>query len=162
MKKLYIQQKVFKITDHYPILDEDQKRVYQVDQDFKLIGHTVHVSDDRGQEVFLVEKELLTLLPKFKVSFADGKAVFLKSKFTLFKKEINVEGEGLSLSMKGDFFDFNFSLYDQDTLIGSIQKVFLSWGDTYELTIVDESQQDLIVAMMIAVDCIKDAEQRRR
>lgn len=30
MYKLYIKQKVFKITDHYPIIDENENEVYYV------------------------------------------------------------------------------------------------------------------------------------
>ncbi len=45
MKSLYIQQKFFKILDHYPpITDENGQTIYQVDQEFNPIGHTVHVS----------------------------------------------------------------------------------------------------------------------
>lgn len=38
MYQLYIKQKVFKITDHYQIIDNNGIPRYQVDQDFKLKG----------------------------------------------------------------------------------------------------------------------------
>ena len=160
MKKLYLTQKVFKITDHYPIFNEQQETVYQVDQDFKLFGNTVRVQNASGEELFVVDKEVLTFLPRFAVRFADGRVIYLKSRFTFFHKEIDVDPDGLGLFLQGDFFDFNFELLQNDTVLGTIRKEFLAWGDTYELTIHDESQQDLIVAMMIAVDCIKDDQQR--
>lgn len=64
MKKLYIKQKVFKLTDHYPVLNENQEKVYQVDQDFKLIGNRVHVSDSQGNEIFVIDKKIFSLLPQ--------------------------------------------------------------------------------------------------
>lgn len=161
MKKLYVKQKVFKITDHYPIMDEFQNPVYQVDQDFKLIGNTVHVCDTTGREVFVVNKVVLTLLPKFVVSFDNGKEIELKSKFTIFKKVINVFPEELGITLQGNFIDHNFSILQDGEEIAVINKVFLAWGDTYELSIFDESKQDLVVALMIAVDCIKDDQQKR-
>jgi len=159
MKNLYITQKVFKITDHYPITDENQETVYQVDQDFKLIGNTVHVCDASGREIFVVNKEVFTILPKYVVSFSNGEEMTLKSKFSLFKKAIDVDAGGHNLVLEGDFLDHDFRLLDNGKLLGSIQKAYLTWGDTYQLTVHDESMQDLIVAIMIAVDCIKDSEQ---
>lgn len=161
MKKLYITQKVFKITDHYPILNANQETVYQVDQDFKLIGNTVHVKDDNDRALFTVNKEVFTILPKYDVAFTDGRSITLKSRFTLFKKAIDVHMDGHNLLLEGDFFDYNFRLLDNGHIVGSIEKAFLAWGDTYEITVHDESKEEMLVAIMIAVDCIKDSEQNR-
>jgi uncharacterized protein YxjI len=162
MKRLYIKQKVFKITDHYPVLDENQNVVYQVDQDFKLIGNTVHVSDKHGSKIFVVDKEIFTLLPKYVVNFANGQSIYLVSRLRFLVKQIDVLPEETGIVLEGDIFDHNFSIYKHGSLIAMIQKQFLAWGDTYELIIHDEKQQDLILSLMIAVDCIKDAQARRR
>lgn len=37
MKNYYFKENLFKITDHYPILDDDGREVYYVDQDFTFI-----------------------------------------------------------------------------------------------------------------------------
>ncbi len=104
MKKLFIQQKVFKITDQYSVMDENQNPVYYVDQDFKLIGNTVHVKEFEWQGNFVVDKEILTFLPRYVVRFSDGCQVALKSRFTFLKKQIDVEANGLKLELEGDFF----------------------------------------------------------
>ena len=161
MRRLFIKQKVFKITDHYQVMDENQNTVYQVDQDFKLIGNTVHVNDVSGREIFVIDKEILTFLPRYVVHFADGKKVVLKSRFTLFKKQIDVESEGLHLELEGNFFDFHFSVFENGREIGSITREFLTWGDTYVLNILDESKEAYVLALMIAVDCIKDSEEKK-
>ncbi len=158
MKKLFIQQKVFKITDQYSVMDENQNPVYYVDQDFKLIGNTVHVKDLSGREIFVVDKEILAFLPRYVVRFSDGRQVALKSRFTFFKKQIDVEANGLKIELEGDFFDFQFSIYESGKKIGSITREFLTWGDTYVLNIIDETREVFVLALMIAVDCIKDSE----
>ncbi len=160
MRKLYIRQKVFKITDHYSVTDENQNPIYYVDQDFKLIGNKVHVKDAAGREIFVIDKEILTFLPRYVVSFSDGRQVSLKSRFTFFKKQIDVESEGLHLELDGNFFDFHFSIYEGGREIGSITREFLTWGDTYVLNIFDESKEVFVLALMIAVDCIKDSEEK--
>lgn len=159
MRKLYIKQKVFKITDSYPVMDENQNPVYYVDQDFKLIGNTVHVKDVSGREIFVVDKEILTFLPRYLVKFSDGRQVALKSRFSFLKKQIDVESKNYQLELKGDFFDFQFSIYDGGREIGSISREFFTWGDTYVLNVIDASKEEIILALMIAVDCIKDSEQ---
>ncbi len=156
MGNLYIKQKVFKITDHYPVLDEDQRVVYQVDQDFKFIGNTVRVSDAQGREVFVIDKEVFTFLPKYTVQFHDGKQVFVKSRVEFFKKKIDIDYLGHELFLEGDWLDFQFSIRNGSKEIGRITREFLTWGDTYQLNVLDKDYQDLIVALTIAVDCIKD------
>jgi len=160
MRELYIKQKVFKITDHYPVMDQNGDLVYQVDQDFKLIGNKVRVSNAEGVEIFVVDKEILTFLPRYQISFANGQHVTIKSRFTLFAKQIDVESEGLNLFLQGSFFDYDFEVYQGDRVIGSISKQFMTFGDTYELKIYDESLEVYVLALMIAVDCIKDSQEK--
>lgn len=158
--KLYIKQKVFKITDHYPVLDENQNVIYQVDQDFKLIGNTVRISDPNGSERFVVKKELLTFFPKYTVQFANGNEIYIKSRMEFFRKKIDIEQAGSTLYLEGDWLDFQFSLFQNGEEIGRINRKILTWGDTYELDIFDKNHQDLVVALTIAVDCIKDCQNR--
>lgn len=160
MSKLYIKQKVFKITDHYPVLDENQNALYQVDQDFKFIGNTVRVSDANGREIFVVDKEVFTLLPKYTVRFNDGREIFIKSRLEFLKKKIDIEHAGSELYLEGDWLDFQFSLYRNGEEIGRITRAFLTWGDTYQLEVFDHAYQDLVLALTIAVDCIKDSQQK--
>lgn len=158
MRKLYVKQKVFKITDHYFIFDEDKTPVYKVDQDFKLIGNTVHVSTPQENEIFVVNKVVLSLLPKYEVNFKDGRNVELKSRLAFLRKQIDVLPEDMGITLEGDIFDYNFSINKDGNEIGRIRKEILAWGDTYEIIVFNERYQDLIIALMIAVDCIKDSQ----
>ncbi len=160
MKTLYIKQKVFKITDHYPILDEQQRTVYEVNQDLKFFGNTVHVSDANGIERFVVDKEIFTFLPRFVVRFSSGQEVILRSRMEFFKKKIDIEQDGPALYLEGDWLDFDFTVYRDSEAIGKISREFLAWGDTYQMAIYEPQYEELVVALTIAVDCIKDDQQR--
>lgn len=157
MKSLYIKHKVFKITDHYPITDEHGNPVYQVDQEFRFIGNTVHVSSPDGRHLFTVDRTLLTLLPKFVVQFANGQEISIQSNFTLFHRDIDIDPENLGLNLQGDFWGHEYTLSQRDTIVGNISKKWLTWGDTYQLNIYNEELQDLFVAIVIAVDHLIDA-----
>lgn len=156
MKSLYIKQKVFKITDHYPITDEHGNIVYQVDQDFRLVGNTVHVSSADGRHLFTIDKVILSLLPKFTVQFANGQEIAIKSNFTLFHRDIDIDPDHLGLNLKGDFWGHEYTLSQSGRIVGSISKKWLTWGDTYQLDIHDEELEELFVAVVIAVDHLID------
>ncbi len=159
MRTLYIKQKVFKITDHYPITDENGNTRYYVDQDFRLIGHTVHVSKADGSRLFTVDRELLRLLPRYVVRFTNGQEITLKSNFTLFRRSIDIYSSRFSLRLEGDFFDLRFAVYNGSNQIGSIKRAWLSWGDAYQLQIYDESFEEIFIAIVIAVDRLIDESQ---
>ena len=156
MKQLFIKQKVFKITDHYPITDSNGSVHYYVDQDFRFIGHTVHVTRADGSPVFTVDREIFRLLPRYQVHFADGNSIRLQSHFSFLFRRISIAPESANLRLEGDFFDYNFQVYQGNNSIGNIRKVWLTWGDTYELTIYDERFEELFIAVVIAVDRLKD------
>lgn len=159
MRQLYIRQKVFKITDKYPITDGEGRIFYHVDQDFRLIGHTVHVFRADGSRLFTIDRQLFKLLPQYVVSFEDGNSITLKSRFTFFRRAIDIDPDRLGLRLEGDFIDHNFSVYRGSQLIGSIHKAWLSWGDNYELRIFEETYEALFIAIVIAVDRLIDEAQ---
>ena len=156
MKKLYIKQKLFKITDQYSVLDENQNIIYNVDEEFKFVGKKFNVSDSSGKEVFFVSKILFNYLPQYEICFADGNKVQVKSRLTYFKKQIDIITSGENLMVLGNFGDSEFSIQCGDDIVGKIKKEYLSLGDTFEISVYDESKQDLILGVLIAIDSIKD------
>lgn len=161
MVKLYIRQKVFKITDHYPVFDENREAVYYVDQDFKFIGNTVHVSNRDQKEIFTINKVILTFLPRYTIDYLDGRHIEINEKFAFFKKKFDINSSEYDLKVEGDFLSLNFNIYNKDILIGQVNKAWLSWGDCFELTIYDESFCDVVLGLTIAVDDILDEESKK-
>lgn len=158
MYKLYIKQKVFKITDHYPIFNEAREEVYQVDQDFKLIGNRIRVAKKDGTKSFVLNKLLFRIPPQYEVVFNDGKSFLIKQNFRLFKKDIDLISDDYNLELTGNLWDLNFDVKYQGKVVGHIDKIWLAWGDTYEITVFDPSFEEELVALFIAVDAIKDDE----
>ncbi len=156
MKKLYVKQKFFKITDHYPILDENKEPVYYVDQDFTFLGLVVHVSDKDHREIFTIEKELFHILPEFVIKFVDGKTARLKSRFNLIHKAIDVIFPNMYISIEGDFLSREFVILNKMSPIGRMTRKIFTIGDYFEIEILDEEYADIIVAFMIAMDYLID------
>ena len=160
MKNYYFKENLFKITDHYPILDDDGREVYYVDQDFTLIGYDVKISDIDGNEILKIEKELFSLLQKFNVNFSDGKFMRVESKISFLVRRIGIDYNGESLRLEGQFPDLNFEIYKGDKVIGEIEKTFFSLADTYRLTIYDEDYTEALLALTLCVNNIKDTAAR--
>ena len=159
MYKLYIKQKVFKITDHYEVLDEKGNAAYYVDQDFKLIGNTVRVRKVDNSQSFVIDKEIFTFMPRFTISFNDGKIIRIKQNFTFFRKDIDLISDDYDLKLVGNFWDLDFEVYDGGNIVGYITKEFLTLGDTYIIEVVNPEYEEELLSLLIAVDYIKDAQQ---
>lgn len=160
MRQLFIRQKVFKLRDSYPVLDQTGKAVYQVEEDFKFFGHTVHVDHADGTRSFVIDKELFTFLPFYRVQFSDGTSMTIKQHFTFFKKEFEINSETHSLSVQGDFFDLNFDVYNGEERVGHIQREWLSWGDTFVISVFNQLFEEELLALLIVVDRVLDDQQR--
>ncbi len=158
MYKLYVKQKVFKILDHYPVLDENGEEVYRVDQELKLFGHKLCVQKKDGTKSFMVQKRLFTLLPQYDVTFNDGNSLYIKQNFTFFKREIILSSHMYHLQLIGHWWDMNFDVESQGQVVGSIDKKWLSWGDCFEITVYDARFEEELIALMLVVDAVKDVE----
>ncbi|HHT45006.1 MAG TPA: hypothetical protein GXZ89_05895 [Fastidiosipila sp.] len=156
MRELYLKQKVFKITDHYPIYDKDQNVVYQVDQDFRLVGNTVHVSRPNVEHVFTVNKKIFALLPQFTVDFADHSQLMIKQRLTFMRRKIDIISDTMNLQVEGNWLDLNFTVLKDGQALGTIKRAWISWGDMYELKIFEPAYETVFVAIVIAVDALID------
>lgn len=160
MYKLFIKQKILKITDHYEVTDENEKVIYFVDQDFKFIGNTVRVKKYDGSKSFVIDREILTFLPRYKVEFKDGKSFSIEHKFSLLKRRLDIVSNDYKLEIQGAFFDMDFDVYNDGMLVGSISKEWLRWGDSFVIEVIDHAFEEELVALVIAIDEIKDRDSR--
>lgn len=161
MHRLYAKQKVLKLEDHYAVTDEAEAPVYYIDQNLKILGYDVRVSDREKKPLFSVEQELLHLMPTYHVSFENGDVMEIKARFALFKKKIDITYKGSELRLVGDILSWDFRILDDaDREVAAIEKKVFAWGDTFVIDVIDDAYADVAVAMMIVVDHIIDMEQR--
>lgn len=148
--KLYIRQKLLRLTDTYDIYDESGKRKYFAECDFTLFLHRLRVYE--GNEEFgLVQQELSLFLPKFEFHMNNEYLGSIIKEFTLFFPSYRMDFNGWRID--GDFFDLDYDVYDQNgKIIMSFQKELISFTDEYYLDIKDEKYERLCVLIALAVD----------
>ena len=156
MHKLYLNQKIFKITDHYEVFDDAGNAVYQVNQDFRIFGNTVHVRRINDNLGFTIDRKILTILPRYTITFNDGKVIKVKQNLTIFKKNIDLMSNDYNLKLKGNFWDLNFEVFEGSRVVGRIYKEYFAIRDKFVLEILDDEYEDEILALTIVVDEIKD------
>lgn len=160
MKKLYFKEKFFKITDHYPILDEDGREAYYLDQDFKLIGYKSSVSDLNGHEILNIDRKIISWLPKYTVSMADGSTMVVERMISFFKHKVGVHLDNESLYLEGDIWSLKFKVENGNgQTIGLVNKKFFALTDTYELTIYDENYIEELLGLVICLNNMVDLQQ---
>lgn len=156
MKKLYIKQKVFSIGEKFTVTDEDQRPRYFVKGSFMKIPKTFRIEDENGNEVSRITKKVISLLPKFFVEMDGKEAIEISKRVSFLKAKYSISAEDISVD--DNWWDMDFEVSQKGRKVAEIHKRWISWGDTYEITILNDALEELIVSLVIAIDCVKEDE----
>lgn len=158
MKKYYFKEKFFKLTDKYPILDENGNEVYFFDQDFKFVGYKAKLKDMEGNVLFDISKKVLSFLQTYYVDFYDGSHMEINQKLSFLKRKVNAFYEEKELNLKGNYLDHDFEVYFKNNLIAEMNKKFFAFTDQYELTVYDENFTLLLIALCLCINEMKNRD----
>ena len=153
MRQLYIKQKVFSLSGKFSVKDDQENEVYFVEGSFLQIPKTFSIMDTARNEVALITKKTFSWLPTFFVEVNGQEAVTIKKHFTFLKPRYSIDAAGIEV--RGNWWDMDFEVLQNGELIGSVSKKWFTWGDSYELQIVNDAMEALLVAIVVAIDCAK-------
>lgn len=156
MRQLYMKQKVFSLSGKFTVKDKEQQDVYYVEGSFLQIPKTFTILDPARKEIALITKKTFSFLPKFFVEVDGQEALTIKKEFSLFKARYTIDAA--SIDVRGNWWDMNFEVLQQGKVIGSVTKKWLSWGDSYEVQVMNEEMEHLIIGLVVAIDCVKADE----
>lgn len=153
MKSYYLKQKVLSMRGRFNVFDQSEQEVYSIEGSFMQIPKTYTIRDIERNERALITKKVLSWLPTFYVE-VEGRNIFtIKKKFTFLKAKYSVVGEGIEVS--GNVWDMEFDVVKDGQTIGRVNKEWLTWGDTYHIQVFDEQWEMIIIALVVAIDCVK-------
>lgn len=153
--KLYIKEKVFSWGDKFTVKDEMGNDKYEVKGEVFSWGKKLHVCDKMGTEVAFIQQKVLSWMPKFFVFCGDRQVAEIKKKFTFFRPQYIIEGLGWEIN--GDFMEHQYQITHQGRQIVSISKEWMTWGDSYELDIVNPADEIVALAVVLTIDCVKES-----
>lgn len=152
MRSLYIKQAVFSWPQHFEIRDAQGNTVYYVEAKMFSIGRKLTISSPDGAVLAKIEQEVFRFLPRYHVIIEGVTVLSMIKKFTMFRDSYVFEGSHYTL--EGDFWSHNYHLQEDDRTVMTVNKRWFTWGDTYEMQIIDQIDDLLCVAVCIIVDCV--------
>lgn len=153
MKQLYIKQKVLSLSGKFTVKNAQGEDAYFVDGSFLQIPKTYTIFDTSRAEVAVITKKVFSFLPTFFVEVNGREMVKIKKEFSFLKARYSIEAEGIEV--RGNWFDMNFTLLKHGEVVGSVNKEWFTWGDSYKVEVLDEALEKLIIAIVVAIDCVK-------
>ena len=157
--KLYIQEKLFTLKNKFSVKDELGNDKYIVEGELFSLGKRLHVKDLTGNEIALVKQKILTLLPRFYVVINNSVVAQINKMFTFFSPRYTVRG--VEWAVEGDFTSHHYSISKSGIIVATINKKWVSWGDSFELDIVRDEDVILALAVVLAIDSVTDANARK-
>ncbi|WP_010288828.1 LURP-one-related/scramblase family protein [Kurthia massiliensis] len=153
MNRLYMKQNLFSLSGKFTVKDMSEKDVYFVEGSFLKIPKTFTILNASREEVAHITKKVLSLLPKFHVDVNGKEVLTIKKEFSMFKSRYTIVDT--DIEMRGNWWDMDFTVFYQGEQVGEVHKKWLSWGDSYEISIHEPSFEIMIIALVVAIDCVK-------
>ena len=153
--KLYIKEKVFSWGDKFTVKDSHGEDKYVVEGEVFSWGKKLHVYDRNGREVAFIKQEVWSFLPRFYVFCGDRQVAEIKKEFTFLFPRYTIEGLGWEI--EGSFMAHDYQITKRGRKIVTISKEWMTWGDSYELDIADPADELVALAVVIAIDCVTEA-----
>lgn len=153
MRQLYIKQKVFSLSGKFTVKDQMEKDKYYVEGSFMRIPKTFSIMNTARDEVALITKKMFSFLPKFFVEVNGREVLTIKKEFSFLKARYTIDAVGIEVH--GNWWDMNFQVLQQGKIVGNVSKEWFTWGDSYKVQIIDEEMETIIIAIVVAIDCVK-------
>lgn len=153
--KLYIKQKVLTLTDKYNVYDQAGELFYKVNSEPFAWGARLHLMDTQERELYLIHRKVTMLLGKYEIFQGDHLCAEIQQQFRMFGAKLDIVSEHGDYSIDGDLFCYEFKITQNDRVLGTVSKKYMSWCDSYELDIYNAEDAPFFCALVIAIDnCI--------
>ena len=149
--ELHIKGKVVSIHDKMEVLDENDQVVYRVSSKALSIHNKTYIEDAAGNEVAYIHAKAISIHHRYYVEMVDGESFGLSEE--LFHVHDIVDIDALGWQLRGtNILAFDFEVTDQNgSVIATAHRKFVSMHGIYNLTVIDESQADKIVALFVVM-----------
>lgn len=153
MRQLYIKQKVFSLSGKFTVKDQQEKDIYYVEGSFMQVPKTFSIMNTASDEVALITKKVFSILPKFLVEVNGREVLTIKKEFSFLKARYTIDAEGIEVH--GNWWDMDFKVLQHGKIVGKVCKEWFTWGDSYKVQIIDKEMETIIIALVVAIDCVK-------
>lgn len=153
MKQFFIKQKVFSLSGKFTVKDQQENDVYFVEGSFLKVPKTFSIMNTARSEVALITKKVFSFLPKFFVEVKGQEVLTIKKEFSFLKPRYTIDAAGIEV--RGNWWEVDFQVLQHGEVVGRVNKEWFTWGDSYKVQILNEEMETIIIALVIAIDCVK-------
>ena len=153
--KLYIKEKVFSWGDKFTVKDEYGCDKYIVEGELFSWSKKLHVYDMTGREVAFIKQQLWSFLPKYQVYCGNRLLAEIKKELTLLLPKYSISGLGWEIN--GSFMAHEYEITQSDRTIVCVSKEWMTWGDSYELDILNPADELVALAIVLTIDCVMES-----
>ena len=153
--KLYMREKVFSWGDRFTVKDDAGRDKYIVQGEVFSWGKKLHIYNMLGRDVAFIKQEVWSFMPKFYV-FCDGRQIAeIKKAFTFLFPKYTIDGLGWEIN--GSFWEHDYEITQSGRTVVTISKEWMTWGDSYELHILNPEDEIVALAVVLTIDCVREA-----
>lgn len=154
--KLYIKERVFTWGEVFTVKDVHGTDKYTVEGEVFTFGKKLHLYDASGREVAFIKQEVWSLFPRYYVFCGDKQIAEINKELTLLFPKYTIDG--LDWEVDGRYMAHEYTITQSGRTIATISKEWMTWGDSYELDIVDPSHEIIALAIVLTIDCVMESK----
>ncbi len=154
--KLYVKQKLFSIGERFTVKDEFENDRYYVEGEWFSIPKRFHIYDSQNREVLLLQSKLFSFMTAYQI-IRDGEvAAEIVKEFSFFRPKYRIDGS--PFSVEGDVFTHDYRILRDGVPVAEISKEWFTWGDSYMINNFSGEDEEMLLAILIVIDCVLDAQ----
>jgi uncharacterized protein YxjI len=150
-----IREKFWGFADNFTIEDSNRQPCYKVKGKVFAIGDQLSFQNLNGKEVAAISQQCLNFLPTYKIKQNGRVVAELQKEFTLMTQKFALRVNNVdNYSIKGNFFQHDFSFTKQGREVARANKQLLSFSDSYGVKVMPGEDAVIILCACIIIDQI--------
>ncbi len=159
-----VREKIFSIGDDFWVTDEQGNQVYLVDGKALRLRETFELKDRSGAVVATVRKKLLAIRDSMNIE-RDGTVIATVKKALIsplhHRSVIELSGGG-ELEAVGNILDKEFEIRSGGAVLAQISRSWFRLRDTYGVDVAPGQDDALMLAIAVCLDRIHHDEEEKR
>ena len=155
--KLYVKEKMVSLKGEFTVQDELENDKYYIKGEFPSISKKFHIYDKNHNEIAFVKENLLSLIGKYEVYIKKELVTVIKVQSKMKVERLYLEN--LNWKVEGNLRSRAYKVIDElNTEIFKVSKTWFSWGDSYEIDVMNTENEIVGLAIVLVIDCILDSK----
>jgi len=150
MHKLYVTQQQWALQERFSVRDDHNDPVYQVVGSKFQMPKFFEILDLNNRVVATVTKKPLSLVATYYLQIGGQTVATIQRRPTFLRPSYDLTAVGLTVT--GTLWDLNFEIKRQGKVVGRVRRAGLSLNNKYEIVVLDDDIQLILVGLVLAID----------